>query len=297
METRPTPSTGVPRAPKPKIPFFDRLVPVCVIVFLLILASELLGALLVLPLTLSGGRWSTLALYLSCLGGWIVFLTVMLAARRDRPMLSKLSLRARPQRRLLLLGLAVGAGLNALCALAALLHGDIRLTYRGEDAWYLLLALLAVLIQSGSEELACRLFLYERLRRSHRSPLWALLGSSLLFALLHIFNPGVTALSLLNIALSGALLALMVYYFDALWFAIAFHTLWNFTQNFLLGLPNSGLTIEHSLLRLDAPSAQSSFFYDVGFGVEGSGIAAVVLALAIAAVILLGERKRRAAKG
>ena len=78
------------------------------------------------------------------------------------------------------------------------------------------------------------------------------------------------------------------------------HTAWNFTQNFLFGLPNSGLVSEASVFGLDAASAQDSLFYNVAFGVEGA-IPAVLADAALGAVCLvlaakqgrLGELKQK----
>ena len=71
--------------------------------------------------------------------------------------------------------------------------------------------------------------------------------------------------------------------------AIAIHTMWNFTQNFLFGLPNSGIVSQGSFLHLDA--AAGSVFYDAVFGVEGA-LPAVLVDLALAvAVVLLAKRK------
>ena len=54
-------------------------------------------------------------------------------------------------------------------------------------------------------------------------------------------------------------------------------------QDFLFGLPNSGAVSEYSIFKLEAASATSGFFYDVGFGVEGSIGSTLVLAVVLAA--------------
>ncbi|MBR6840006.1 MAG: CPBP family intramembrane metalloprotease, partial [Oscillospiraceae bacterium] len=116
-----------------------------------------------------------------------------------------------------------------------------------------------------------------------------LILNSSLFMALHLGNPGVTSLSLLNLFLWGAVCTLIVEYTGSMWFVMAAHTAWNFTQNFLFGLPNSGIVSESSFLHLDA--ASDSLFYDAAFGVEGTLTAVIVIVLFAAGVVLVGRKK------
>ena len=85
----------------------------------------------------------------------------------------------------------------------------------------------------------------------------------------------------------GIIFSLIVYYYNSLWAAMCFHTLWNYTQNIIFGLPNSGAVSEYSIFKLEAASATSGFFYDVGFGVEGSIGSTLVLAVVLAAILFI----------
>ena len=109
-------------------------------------------------------------------------------------------------------------------------------------------------------------------------------------ALLHLANHGVTILSVLNIFLVGILFSLMVYYMDSLWCAFAVHTAWNFTQNILFGLPNSGINVPYSVFKLNAATARDSFAYNVGFGIEGTVFADIVLLAACVLLYLWGRK-------
>ncbi|MBQ9911616.1 MAG: CPBP family intramembrane metalloprotease, partial [Firmicutes bacterium] len=192
-------------------------------------------------------------------------------------------------------GLLLGFGSNALCILLAALHRDIFLSYNRFSPLPFFAFLLVVMIQSGAEELTDRAYLYQKLRRRYRSPLVALLANSLVFAALHLSNPGVTLLSVLNIFLFGVLASLFIYQYDGLWGAILMHTGWNFSQSIFFGLPNSGIVSEYSLFRLEAASARDSFFYSVGFGVEGSPLC-TVFEIAMIAVMILIHKGRGEAK-
>ncbi len=154
----------------------------------------------------------------------------------------------------------------------------------------MLCALLVVCVQSGAEELVTRGYMLGALRE--RYPVWvAVLGNSLLFAALHLTNNGITVISFLQTLLIGLLFSLFVVFLDSLWMAIALHTAWNYTQNFLLGLPNSGHVSEKSFLHLEA--AGNSAFYDATFGLEGSLSSLAVICLLIAAMLFLSWKKRQ----
>ena len=91
-------------------------------------------------------------------------------------------------------------------------------------------------------------------------------------------------LAIVNIALMGILCSFICYYMDSLWCAMALHTAWNYTQNIILGLPNSGVVSILSIFKLDASTALDSFAYNVGFGVEGTVVSAIVQIAAIALI-------------
>ena len=196
--------------------------------------------------------------------------------------------------RILLFGLLVGFVMNFSCIVLALLHGDIKLTLSpaAGQVLFFLFALLFVFIQSSSEELWCRGFLYERL--NVRYPLWvAIVVNGVLFGLLHTFNPGVSVLAIAGIIVCGISFSLARWYTKSLWFVMAIHTAWNFTQNFIFGLPNSGLVSEASIFALDAANAKTSWIYSASFGVEG-GIPSLIADGALGVIcLILAARKGR----
>ena len=230
--------------------------------------------------------------YLSTFGVWVAFLIFAVIFKRNRPMLKALA----PNKSLnnikgILLGLLLGFGTNGLCVLISLLMGDIKLSYSGFD-WKLLLAfLIFIFIQSGSEEVVDRIYLYQKLRRRYRSPLAAVLINSIVFMALHMGNPGFTWVAGLQIFMAGFIWSLFVHYYDSVWVAFWFHTAWNYTQNIIFGLPNSGIVSEYSIFKLEAASARNGLFYNVGFGVEGSVGSSLILLVVAIALIVINRRK------
>ena len=229
--------------------------------------------------------------YFAYIGMCLTFLIYLFFVKKNRPIIERLWRKPEGNRfSFLLLGGIVGFAMNGVCVLIAWLHRDIHLQFHIFQPLSLVLLLFCVLVPCIAEELATRVFLYERLRGGYEHPLVAILGNSLFFAILHLTNKGITVLSVLNILLAGLAMSLVVYYYDSIWFAIAFHTAWNFTQNIIFGLPNSGIVLPYSVFRLDM--ATDSFAYNVGFGIEGTATVDVLLIGFCLVVYLLGSRRR-----
>ena len=175
--------------------------------------------------------------------------------------------------------------MNGACALTAYLHGDVKLSFAKFELFPILLMFIAVFVQSSAEELICRGFMYQRVLQRYSNPWVAILVTSLFFMALHLGNDHVSFLPLLDIFLTGLLFALMVHYFDSIWMAMACHTTWNFNQNILLGLPNSGEVSSYSIFVLDTKHDTNSFAYNTGFGLEGTIMSVVVMLISIAIIV------------
>lgn len=171
----------------------------------------------------------------------------------------------------LLGGFLAGFLTNAFCVVVALLFGFIklRLDFYISDIPFYIFAFVCVLIQSATEELWNRGILMERIHVHY--PLWVgMVINAAVFAALHLGNPGISALPIINLFICGLEFSVLSWSTDSIWFPIGAHTAWNFTQNLLFGLPNSGLVSRVSVFRLEAANASNSLIYDSQFGVEGS---------------------------
>jgi len=261
----------------------------------LLTLGEFLGEFVKTLMGRTGDDGLTFAgMYLSFIGIWIVVFAYWAVFKHHRPMFRALGSGAEGNRlkTALPMGLILGLGLNLLLACVAMIKGDIRLSFNRFDPLYVLLFIVTVGVQSGAEELLCRAHLYQQLRRAFpKAPVIAIIGNALVFSMMHLGNPGVTVLALLNILLTGILYSLVVYYFDSFWACVIAHTGWNFCQSILLGLPNSGIVSSYSVFRLDAASARDSFAYNVNFGIEGTVAAVILLAIACVAVFFVGRNR------
>ncbi len=157
----------------------------------------------------------------------------------------------------------------------------------------LLLALLiGFVLQGGLEELIIRGYIYHTLRERWR-PWVSALGSSVLFALLHLNNPDVSASALLNIVLAGMVLAALVERTGSLWSATLAHGAWNFAVACLLSVPVSGVRIFH-LLNVTITGNPGTT--GDGFGPEGSWLLTAI-GVVLTAVLWRGLWRRPSERG
>lgn len=111
---------------------------------------------------------------------------------------------------------------------------------------------------------------------------WALTISSVLFGLLHAFNPNVEILPILNIILAGYLLGSVYIFTKNLWFAIVLHFLWNFTQGPILGYKVSG-NLTNSIYSIQ--STGSELVNGGSFGFEGSIVCTALCIIATLSIV------------
>ena len=131
------------------------------------------------------------------------------------------------------------------------------------------------ILQGGTEELVTRGWLFPAV--SAKSNIFiGILISSALFGALHLFNPGVTILSIVNIILDGIFACFLMLKYDNMWVLAGMHGAWNFVQGNIYGIQVSGQGASTSILNY---SSQSSVDLLSGgaFGAEGSIFASIVL--------------------
>ena len=162
------------------------------------------------------------------------------------------------------------------------LTGSIHLSYFDfsfENILNLILILPFWFIQSGTEELLTRGWLFPVVSKHTR--IWiGTAVSSLLFAILHLQNPYVNWISLLNIALFGLLACLYVLKTDNIWGISAIHAAWNCFQGRFFGLSVSGLSTAYAPMRFENGDVPE-FMSGGGFGPEGSLFSSLVMGVYI----------------
>jgi len=108
----------------------------------------------------------------------------------------------------------------------------------------------------------------------------ALVLTTVAFSAVHGSNPHVGVLALVNIALAGLLLGMILLVTGSLWWAIGLHAGWNFATSFVADLPVSGLVLVDAPL-IEVTAAGNPLLTGGAFGLEGGLAATAGLLLAV----------------
>lgn len=189
-------------------------------------------------------------------------------------------------------GYAIGTAMLLLCALILWLMGDLDFAFAEKiPVLYLVAFFAGFVIQGMSEEVLLRgYFMVSLNNRCHTAIAVGI--SSVVFALLHLGNPGITLLALLNLTLFGVFMAVYILRTDDLLGACAIHSAWNFAQGNLVGIRVSG-TAQLPTVAVMNPIGEKVLFHGGNFGLEGGLIVTFILLAAIALTLLLPQRSQK----
>ena len=135
--------------------------------------------------------------------------------------------------------------------------------------------LLFFLVQASVEEFMLRSFLLPTIA-TRFSIVTGILFSSLVFTVLHAWNPNVSWISLVNIFLAGIMLGALYIKYGQIWAPIGLHVGWNFFQGSFFGFEVSGLGV-YSLINVEVHG--NEFITGGSFGLEGSLISTIMMVL------------------
>lgn len=153
----------------------------------------------------------------------------------------------------------------------------------------ILFLLLGYIIQGAAEETVARGWQFQVIGARYKPWLGAVV-SSVIFALLHGFNEGISLLAFLNLFLFAFLLIIIILRNKSIWAACGWHTAWNWTMENIYGLEVSGTKGVGSVFNLSANGP--SFITGGEFGPEGSIFTTIVL-LGGMIVLLILESKNK----
>jgi membrane protease YdiL (CAAX protease family) len=184
------------------------------------------------------------------------------------------------------LGAAIGWGSVVLAVLPMALAGTLHVTFwtapRSFSLLFLNLATIAV--TALAEEIALRGYPYRRLIEAF-GPVAASICMSILFGIIHIFNPGATLASTFITMLAGLLFSIAWLRTHGLWLPWGFHFAWNASMGLLFGLPVSGMTDFSTVVQT---RAIGQFWLTGGdYGPEGALLTIIVLLIAITVLVLV----------
>lgn len=179
-----------------------------------------------------------------------------------------------------LLGAALSLVAVSAVVGAAYLSAAIEISFKFQSAsvWMLLFGFVFFAFQGMSEEIVYRLYFLPAFA-AKLGVAGAIGVSSLLFAVLHLGNPNMTAVGMINLVLYGVFFAAIYWRFGNAWLVAGYHTGWNFLLSMFYGSYVSGIQLADSVFG-SAPVAGSNLLSGGIFGLEGS-VWTTVIGLAV----------------
>lgn len=144
-------------------------------------------------------------------------------------------------------------------------------------------------IQSMNEEVVMRGYFLVSL--ANRAPIAvAVFISSIFFGVVHLANPGISALPVVNIVLASGFMACYFLRTDNIWAVAGYHAMWNYCMGNILGISVSGNAPATQVFSFSQSEAMS-LINGGQFGLEGGLATTIVLITSILLVVFLPKRK------
>jgi membrane protease YdiL (CAAX protease family) len=179
-------------------------------------------------------------------------------------------------------GILIGGGIIVIMTALLSLLGYYQIAEIGH--WSVLVnAVFLFAIGAFLQELVFRIVVFRLVEELLGSWL-ALVAISLIFGIAHIGNPNVSLWSTIALILQDVLLTAAFIYTRRIWFVWGMHGAWNFFQDGIFGMPNSGVT---SFVSWITPRVVGPAWLTGGsFGLEAS-LVTTVLCLILGIIILI----------
>lgn len=187
----------------------------------------------------------------------------------------------------LTIGIVLGVLLQSLTILVIYLKGGYSIVSIN-PILFLVPPFAMALTSAIFEEILMRGIVF-RITEEKLGSYFALFISAILFGTMHLGNPNSSLTAALGLAIqAGLLLAAAYIYSRNLWFPIAIHFAWNFTQSAIFGANVSGNSISKTLITSKIEGAE--WFTGGQFGPEGS-IQATVFCFILTVILLVLSHK------
>jgi hypothetical protein len=179
-------------------------------------------------------------------------------------------------------GCAIGVVLVVVAVIPSVIWGGIAFRSAGISHVLLKAVTVVIVLISGAlaEELMFRGYPFQRLLEGIGST-GAIVVFSVLFAVVHLSNPGASIWGLTNTVAIGVLFSIAYLRTGALWLSWGIHFAWNATLGLGLGLPVSGLRLFN--VAVHATAAGPQWLTGGRYGIEASfpGTVAICVGLVI----------------
>ena len=176
-------------------------------------------------------------------------------------------------------GLLFGAIAISIVAIILLLMGNVRLVNsvsKPQLSVALLEGLILFIFVGFGEEILGRAYIMSVLKQT-RNKWLVLIISSVIFAILHLGNNGISILAFINLFLVGLLFGYMFMKSKNIWMPIGYHITWNYFQGYIWGFQVSGITTS-GLYKIE--NINNNIINGGLFGPEGGLIVTIVTCIA-----------------
>lgn len=218
-----------------------------------------------------------------------ILLPAALMLRIERRPFSELGLSVKGHVRGLWYGLLLAVVLFGVGFGLSVALGEVEVDAFQFDPWNLLTSFVFFLLVALAEETMIRGYVLGHLLYTRLNKFWSLFISSVLFALMHLFNPNIDFFPMLNLVLAGLMLGASYLYTRNLCFPISLHLFWNWIQGPILGYQVSGESFGKSMLTIHSP--EENIVNGGAFGFEGSLICTVLMIILTILIIWWGEKR------
>ena len=174
-------------------------------------------------------------------------------------------------------GLILGAGLIAIGFFSLFILGYVRVESFSFPFLDIVLYFILFVVVAFHEEIMLRGYILRSLMESMNRYL-ALAISSLIFMTVHLLNPNISFLGVVNLFLAGIVLGIYYVHKSNLWLPIGMHLTWNFFQGPIFGFEVSGIKSQ-SLIKQTVNG--SDLITGGKFGFEASMLATVLIVVVI----------------
>lgn len=205
----------------------------------------------------------------------------------DRQSITSLGFEWKGNSRYAFTGAFAAIAMIGIASLLLMAFNYLHFTQWGLEPITFISSIIIMALVAISEELIFRGYFLNNLMQSTNK--WvALIISALLFAAVHISNPGAGILPIAEVFIGGLMLGVNYIYTRNLWFGIFLHFAWNFFQGPVFGYKVSGI---------DTPSVLQQYITGPAwlnggaFGLEGSVLSMLLNLLLIAVLVIVYNRK------
>ena len=167
-----------------------------------------------------------------------------------------------------------------------LVTGEITLRETTFNSKEIIFSFIALFFAALAEEVAFRVYIF-RIIEVKLGLIWALAISSFLFTLMHLLNPNLGIIPILNLFLAGLMLGFVYYKTKNIWFVTLLHLGWNLAQT-LLGFNVSG---EDFYSIFNFSKIKNDIWTGGNFGFEGSILASLSIVFIIVIINTLRTEK------